>query len=90
MFRAAPTATRCWLDWGFIDPMKLELQSQDHAKIYASDQGYCCIQQYNGLEVPSVILIAPNQVDELCRMLQSVKESAESNRREYLEQEEVG
>ena len=21
MFRAAPTATRCWLDWGFIDPM---------------------------------------------------------------------
>ena len=21
MFRAAPTATRCWLDWGFTDPM---------------------------------------------------------------------
>ena len=66
--------------------MKLEIQHQDHTEIYASGEGYCCIRQHNGLEAPSVVLITPNQVDEFCRLLQSVKESAESNRREYLEQ----
>jgi hypothetical protein len=69
--------------------MKLEIQHQDQTEIYASEQGYCCIRQRNGLEAPMVVLITPNQVDEFCRMLQSVKELAESNRREYLQQEEV-
>jgi hypothetical protein len=70
--------------------MKLEIQHQDHTEIYASGEGYCCIRQQNGLEALSLVLITPNQVDEFCRLLQLVKESAESNRREYLEQEEVG
>lgn len=69
--------------------MKLEIQSQDHTEVYASDQGYCCIRQHNGLEEPVVVLITPSHVDELCRMLQLAKNQATENRCHYLESGEV-
>lgn len=59
--------------------MKFKIQSQDPTEIYASDAGYCCITQANGLEDPTIILIAPRYVDEICEMLQSVKQEAIEN-----------
>lgn len=64
--------------------MKLELQSQDPTEIYVSDQGYCCIKQDTGLEGPVIVTIAPNQVDHLCTLLQSIKSEAIKYRIEYL------
>lgn len=64
--------------------MKKEIQSQDHTEIYASELGYCCIQQTVGIDDPVIILICPNLVDEFCEMLQAVKFEAIKNRQDFL------
>lgn len=74
------------LVWGFTHPMKLELQSQDRTVIYASDTGYCCIEQH-GIEGSHLVAISADKVDEFCRMLLSVKEQAAKNREQYLKEE---
>ena len=85
---ACACANRWWLDWGFKDPMKTELQIQDHTSIYASDQGYCCILQKNGIAEPHLVLISPVYVDDLCAMLQVIKLQALRNRENFLKSQE--
>jgi hypothetical protein len=71
------------LVWGFRNPMKLEIQSQDYTEVYATKEGFCRIAQ-NAYGEPSPIDIAPANVDELCRMLQAIKVEAARNREAYL------
>jgi len=73
---------------GFLLPMILEIQSQNHVEVYASDAGYCCILQKTFIEEDCLILIAPPLVDEFCEMLQKVKLVAEKNRKDYLDGKE--
>jgi hypothetical protein len=64
--------------------MILEIQSQDHIELYASDAGYCCILQKSYEGEDALILIAPHMVDDVCEMLQKVKVVAEKNRKDYI------
>jgi len=62
----------------------LHLQAQLDTEIYASTTGYVCIKQDNGFEDPSIILITPQMVEEICKMLQAVKGAAYENRGAHL------
>jgi hypothetical protein len=63
----------------------LHLQGQPNTEIYASSTGYVCIAQDNGFEDPSIIVITPQLVDEICKMLHAVKGEAHENRIAYLQ-----
>jgi hypothetical protein len=63
----------------------LHLQGQPDTEIYASSTGYVCIAQDNGFEDPSIIVISPQLVDEICQMLHAVKGEAYENRGTHLE-----
>lgn len=65
--------------------MKLEIQSQDHTDIYASDRGYICIKQMNPCSDDGMVMFAIHNVDIICEMLQAAKKDAIENRRIYLE-----
>jgi len=62
----------------------LELQGQPDTEVYASDSGYVCIKQSNGFEDPSVVVITPQLVDEVCKMMKSVVVEAYDARASYL------
>jgi len=62
----------------------LRLQGQLDTEVYATDTGYVCITQDVGFDDPSVILIAPQMIEEICKMLHSVKGNAHENRGNYL------
>jgi hypothetical protein len=66
--------------------MILEIQSQDHIELYASDAGYCCILQKSYEGEDALILIAPHMVDDVCAMLQKVKPIAMQFRQEHLKE----
>lgn len=83
-----PTLTCRWLDWGFTNPMKLEIQDQDRTIITANELGFVVIEQISILQESDEVFIAPSHIDELCRMLQSVKEQATKNRAKYLREKE--
>jgi len=68
--------------------MKLEIQSQDHTEVYASDVGFCCINQLSPHGESALILISPQCVDQLCCLLQTAKVEAIKNRIEYLKSED--
>ena len=63
----------------------LYIQGQLDTEIYASDTGYVCIKQANGFEDPSLILITPQMVEEICQLLHAVKGEAYENRGAHLE-----
>jgi len=64
--------------------MKLEIQSQNDTEVYASDVGYVCIYQLHPLGDKSLVLLAIDNVDMVCQMLQEAKAQAIQNRNEYL------
>ena len=65
--------------------MKLEIQSQNDTEVYASDVGYVCISQPDPWGQNGLVLLAIDNVDMLCQMLQKAKEDAIENRNAYLE-----
>lgn len=64
--------------------MKIEIQSQNELEVYASDVGYVCIYQPDPYGEHSLVLIAIQNVDTLCQMLQEAKAQAVINRADYL------
>lgn len=64
--------------------MKLEIQSQNDTEVYASDVGYVCIYQPDPWGDKSLVLLAIDNVDMVCQMLQEAKAQAIQNRNEYL------
>jgi hypothetical protein len=64
--------------------MKLEIPSQNDTEVYASDVGYVCIKQPNPWGEDSLIIMAIDNVDILCQMIQVAKSDAIKNRNEYL------
>jgi hypothetical protein len=65
--------------------MKLEIQSQNDTEVYASDVGYVCISQPDPWGQNGLVLLAIDNVDMLCQMLQEAKKDAIENRTAYLE-----
>lgn len=73
---------------GFLhDPMKLEIQSQDYTEVYASEIGFCCINQLSPTGESALVLISPQCIDQICSLLQTAKGEAIRNRIEYLKTE---
>lgn len=64
--------------------MKLEIQSQNDTEVYASDVGYVCIYQPDPWGDNSLVLLAIDNVDIVCQMLQEAKAEAMINRADYL------
>lgn len=65
--------------------MKLEIQSQNDTEVYASDVGYVCISQPDPWGQNGLVLLAIDNVDMLCQMLQEAKKDAIENRTAYLD-----
>ena len=68
--------------------MKLEIQSQNDTEVYASDVGYVCISQPDPWGQNGLVLLAIDNVDMLCQMLQEAKKDAIQNRIAYLEEKD--
>jgi hypothetical protein len=64
--------------------MKLEIQSQSDTEVYASDVGYVCIYQPDPWGDDSLVLLAIDNVDMVCQMLQQAKAKAIENRNSHL------
>lgn len=69
--------------------MKLELQQQDFIEVYPSESGYVAINQTSAPGEEDCVLIRPDDIPRLVRLLRIAQKQAVENRLVYTAQQEV-
>ena len=65
--------------------MKLEIQKQEHTEILSCGTGHVWINQTVNGEASGIVIIAIQNVDTICQMLQEAKHDAAQKRIKRLE-----